>query len=93
MTTIVLPRLLGTREKAEAIVAGAGFSNEVSRSVEVAARAVKTATPSFVNAFVEELHKRGVQEIRLLGASERFAASLEAEGANLDVRVLVGISA
>lgn len=79
MSDIVLPRLLGTREAAEALVQTWRVGNDGASEASVIARAVALATPSFVNAFVTSLEKQGVQTVRLRGASKQFASDLTQE--------------
>jgi len=66
---ITLPRLVGTRDVAQRVVDEAFGDESTSRDVTVYARAVLSAAPSFVDAFVGALQANGVEDVRVIGGS------------------------
>lgn len=93
MTTIILPRFIGTREKAQEIVTELGPELVTGGAVVIAARSVKTATRSFTNELVRLLAELGAETINLIGASAQFASELETEAAAKHIRVSKGLPA
>lgn len=78
MRTIVLPRLVGTRELARDLVSEARISDGTKERAVLAARAVDVVAPSFVDELVVALKEAGVSQLVLQGASEDLTASLNA---------------
>lgn len=68
---IMLPRLVGTRNSAHEILSAA-LRDGVSDVLEVHARAVLNAAPSFIDEFVKIAGESGVTEIRLTGESNEL---------------------
>lgn len=77
MRTIVLPRLVGTRELARTLVHEAPETADQGSRAVLSARAVDVAAPSFLDELVVVLKDAGVSEIVLQGASDDLATSLQ----------------
>lgn len=75
--TIVLPRLVGTRDLARDLVREAHTAPAAEETAVVSARAVDVAAPSFVDELVLLLKNQGVKEIKLHGASSDLLSSLK----------------
>ncbi|WP_140162872.1 hypothetical protein [Agreia sp. VKM Ac-1783] len=77
-TTIVLPRLVGTRNAAYNLVEDA-FAGDVAsaKEVEISARAVLAAAPSFVDALITSLDEHGVNSVTLVGASNDLVTEMK----------------
>lgn len=76
MYTFTLPRLVGTRGIAESMVSEAASSFQSDETAIVYARAVMSAAPSFVDAFVDSLAERGVKVINVVGGSDDLLEKL-----------------
>jgi hypothetical protein len=69
---IVLPRLVGTRASAHAIVQQALRRSQRPTSVTLYARAVLNAAPSFVDELVKLLIEKRVASLDLIGESSEL---------------------
>lgn len=87
---ITLPRLVGTRNSAREILDKTLRDNTID-VLEVHARAVLNAAPSFVDEFVKLTGENNVAEIRLTGESNELRQMFQdAAGRRGSVKITVG---
>lgn len=81
MIEIVLPRLAGTREAAQRLVAAALASAGPNEQAVISARLLSTATASFADELVRLLQAGRISNARVEGAPSSFANLLRASAA------------
>lgn len=75
VTTITLPRLVGTRQAADHIVEETALEHG-SDEVTILARAVSSAAPSFADELLKQLRTRGIRRVSVVGSPDRLFAYL-----------------
>lgn len=82
MSTITLPRLVGTRQAADEIVAESAIG-ERDQVVTIFARAVSSSAPSFADELLKKLRNRGINKVLVVGSPDRLFAYLTDSAARL----------
>jgi hypothetical protein len=90
---VTLPRLVGTRKSADEIL-GDILDGKAGDVLEVHARAVLNAAPSFIDEFVKLAVKNSLAEIRLIGESNDLRHMFQAAASRRgSIKITAGIFA
>lgn len=86
---VTLPRLVGTRQSADALFEAAVGGNRDVDTLVLRARAVLNAAPSFVDEIVRLAGAKGIAKVELVGEStdlhEQFNEAATRRGGNVEI--------
>jgi len=86
---VTLPRLVGTRQSADALFVAAVGRNRNVDTLVLRARAVLNAAPSFVDEIVRLAEEKGIAKVELVGEStelhKQFNEAATRRGGNVEI--------